>query len=134
MTKINRITRLRKEMSEKQLDAFLVSSSENRAYFSGFRGSAGYLWVTPTDAMLATDFRYTEQAAIEASDYRVVRITGSLEWFEEVVGSSGARRIGFEDNTVTVSFHTALPATQGPTWSRREAWLRSCVRSRNPRN
>lgn len=108
MTKINRIERLRKEMVEKELDAVLISSSENRAYFSGFRGSAGYLWVTPTDAMLATDFRYTEQAAVEATDYRVIRITGGLDWFEEAVSAADARRIGFEDNTVTVSFHSAL--------------------------
>jgi Xaa-Pro aminopeptidase len=108
MTKINRIERLRKEMAEKELDAFFVSSSENRAYFSGFRGSAGYLWITSADAMLATDSRYTEQAGIEAAEYRVVRITGSLDWFEEVVESSGARRIGFEDNSVTVSLHSAL--------------------------
>jgi Xaa-Pro aminopeptidase len=59
MSKAKRIKRLRAAMEEKQLDAFLVSSPENRAYYSGFRGSAGYLWITATDVMLATDFSYT---------------------------------------------------------------------------
>ena len=108
MTKANRIERLRKAMADKQLDAFLVSSAENRAYFSGFRGSAGYLWITPTDALLATDFRYTEQAGQQAPDYRVVRIAAGSDWFEEAVASSGARRIGFEDGAMTVSTYNAF--------------------------
>ena len=108
MSKVNRIERLRNKMSEKELDAFLVSSSENRSYFSGFRGSAGYLWITATDAMLATDSRYTEQAENEAADYRVVRIAGGLDWFDQVAADSGARRIGFEDDSVTVAFHDSL--------------------------
>jgi Xaa-Pro aminopeptidase len=110
MSKANRIERLRAAMAEKQVDAFLVSSSENRAYYSGFRGSAGYLWITATDAMLATDFRYTEQAAIQATDYRVVRIAGGLDWFDEASGDSGARRIGIEDSAMTVSFYNSLKA------------------------
>ena len=110
MSKANRIDRLRANMAEKQLDAFLVSSSENRAYFSGFHGSAGYLWITPTDAMLATDFRYTEQAAVQAIDYRVVRIAGGLTWFDEAVADSNARRIGFEDSSMTVSLFNSLRA------------------------
>ena len=110
MSKINRIERLRGTFAENELDAFLVSSSENRAYFSGFRGSAGYLWVTGADAMLATDFRYTEQASEQAPDYRVVRISGGLEWLREAVSDSGARRIGFEDGAVTVSQFNAINA------------------------
>jgi Xaa-Pro aminopeptidase len=108
MTRSNRIERLRAAMIDKQLDAFLLSSPENRTYYSGFRGSAGYLWITPTDAMLATDFRYTEQAAIQATDYRVVRIAGGLDWFEEALADSGVRRIGIEDSAMTVSFYNSL--------------------------
>jgi Xaa-Pro aminopeptidase len=110
MSKANRIHRLRMAMAEKQLDAFLVSSSENRAYYSGFHGSAGYLWITATDSMLATDFRYTEQAAIQATDYRVVRIAGGLDWFDEALGDSGVRRVGIEDSAMTVSFYNSLQA------------------------
>ena len=95
-------------MFDKQLDAFLVSSPENRAYYSGFKGSAGYLWITAEDAMLATDFRYTEQAAMQATDYRVVRITGGLDWFEEALSESSVRRIGIEDSAMTVAFYNAL--------------------------
>ncbi len=111
MSKLTRIQRLRDKFREKQLDAFFVSSPENRAYYSGFRGSAGYLWITPTDAMLATDFRYTEQAGVQAPDYRIVRITGSLDWLKEAIADSRARRMGFEDGSLTVAQFNALNET-----------------------
>jgi Xaa-Pro aminopeptidase len=108
MSKANRIERLRSRFADNDLDAFLVTSSENRAYFSGFRGSAGSLWITGEDALLATDFRYTEQAAIEAPDYRVVRIAAGADWLKEEVASSGVRRIGIEDGSMTLATFTTI--------------------------
>lgn len=110
-TKQRRIQRLRDKMREQQLDAFLVSSAENRAYLSGFRGSAGYLWITPADAVLATDFRYTEQAGLQAPDYRVTRIQDGYAWFVTAASDSGARHIGIEDTQLNVAaFNTLLKA------------------------
>ena len=57
---------------------FFVSSPENRRYLSGFAGSAGYLLISRDAAVLATDFRYTEQAELQAPDFRVDRISGGL--------------------------------------------------------
>ena len=108
MSKANRIERLRSRFADNDLDAFLVTSSENRAYFSGFRGSAGSLWITGEDALLATDFRYTEQAVIEAPDYRVVRIAAGADWLKEEVASSGVRRIGIEDGSMTPAAFTTI--------------------------
>ena len=58
MSHADRIERLRAQFAEGEIDSFLVTSAENRAYLSGFRGTAGYLWITPQDALLATDSRY----------------------------------------------------------------------------
>ena len=91
MSKLNRIERLRSKGADKELDAFLVTSSENRAYFSGFRGSAGNLWITKDDASWATDFRYTEQAAIDMiPEMRVA--TSSSEDAKEGLASFRERR------------------------------------------
>ena len=103
-----RINRLRRRMQEENLDAFFVTSPENRQYLSGFTGSAGYLFITPSSAMLATDFRYTEQAGIQSPSYEVMRISGSLEWFKGMASDLGARRIGFEGSNVNVNLHQAL--------------------------
>ena len=57
-----RATQLVDLLPEKELDAILISTPENRRYLSGFTGSAGYLLVTPQRQVLFTDSRYTEQA------------------------------------------------------------------------
>ncbi len=88
-------------MEKQGLDAFLVSTPENRRYLSGFTGSAGYLLISRDDAVLATDFRYVEQAQKQSPDYRVLRITGSLDWFPSLLSELKARKVGFEADNLT---------------------------------
>ncbi len=104
----NRIKRLREKLAEQQLDAILISSSENRSYFSGFRGSAGYLWITPREAILATDFRYTEQAAFEAPGYEIIRITAGPSWLKNAASSSNFAQIGVEDHDLTLAGYNSI--------------------------
>jgi Xaa-Pro aminopeptidase len=101
-----RIAALRKQLQEKELDAFLVSQPENRHYLSGFTGSAGYIIVTPQEALLLVDFRYTEQAGQQAPHCEVQRITGRLE--EDLPGflsRLGGERWGLESAHVTVALY-----------------------------
>ena len=102
-----RIQRLRQRLDEEGLDGILVSSAENRRYLSGFTGSAGHLLISAADAVLATDFRYVEQAANQSPDFRVERI-GRGPWFVGLAQEMGARRVGFESDDLTVSSHSAL--------------------------
>ncbi len=106
----NRLAALRQALEPAGVDAVWVSQPENRRYMSGFSGSAGSLFITPNDALLATDSRYTEQASRQASDYRVVHMAGSSsDWFKEMLASMGtAGRIGFEESHVTVATHKRL--------------------------
>jgi Xaa-Pro aminopeptidase len=105
---LERVSRLRARLAEEQLDGLLITNEHNRRYLSGFVGTAGYLLVTQDDAVLATDFRYTEQAGIQAPGWRVDRITGRLQWFPALVKEFGVRRLGFEADDVTVSLHGRL--------------------------
>ena len=54
------IKKLQAELKENQ--AFLVSSSENRRYLTGFASSDGYLLVTKSEAVFFIDSRYIEAA------------------------------------------------------------------------
>ncbi|WP_288244636.1 aminopeptidase P family protein [uncultured Chryseobacterium sp.] len=77
MTSKEKIAALRKEMQENNVDAFIVYSADphmseylpeewqERAWLSGFLGSAGFVVVTKDKAGLWTDGRYFTQAAIE---------------------------------------------------------------------
>lgn len=103
MSITNRIQKVREKMTERALDALLISQDENRYYLSGFNGE-GYLLLTAQDAVLMTDFRYTEQAEHEASEYRVFQISGNLStWFPAVVANLKGAKLGFEAANLTVN-------------------------------
>jgi len=77
MTSKEKIAALRREMQENNVDAFIVYSADphmseylpeewqERAWLSGFLGSAGFVVVTKDKAGLWTDGRYFTQAALE---------------------------------------------------------------------
>ncbi len=58
---IDRLLRLRKYLSARKSDAFLICGEANRYYLSGFAG-AGVLLVTEEKTHLVTDGRYREDA------------------------------------------------------------------------
>jgi Xaa-Pro aminopeptidase len=94
------------------LDAFLVSSADNRRYLSGFTGSAGLLLVTAQAARLLTDFRYVEQAAGQAPEFEVVKTAGT-PWpaVAEQTRDLGVRRLGIESQDMTVDAFEHLQAS-----------------------
>lgn len=98
-------------MAERDLGALLSVHRANVRYLTGFTGSAGFLLVGPETAGLVTDFRYREQASVEARDGLSVWIHEE-GWGEEVahrlpdvlgeVGSGEPSRVGFESDRLTV--------------------------------
>lgn len=97
-----RLEDLRHLIRARKLDALMVSQSANRRYLSGFTGSAGYLLISANEAVLATDFRYLEQADEQAGGFRITRIAGDFtNWFPRLVAEMGLRRIGFESEWMT---------------------------------
>ena len=106
MSHAARLGRLRAALEARSLDALLVSQPESRYYLSGYTGhdlpprdSAGYLFITATDAILLTDPRTTEQADQEAPEFEVVTYAaGNLG--PRTVAETAARmrvgRLGFE--------------------------------------
>ena len=104
----NRLARLRSKMVELEVDGFLVSAPENRLYLSGFTGSSGHLLITESQATLATDFRYVEQAKSESPDYEVLRTRGGTPWMPDALAELGIRNLGIEAGYMTVAAHSAL--------------------------
>ncbi|MFC1987584.1 M24 family metallopeptidase [Chloroflexota bacterium] len=105
----NRLTKLRQSLAEKEIDGIFVSLPENRYYLSGFDGAAGYLLVTPQDTVLATDFRYVEQAKIQAPDYQIFQITGNMsDWFPRLVAELILSKLGFEAKHFTFAMYRQL--------------------------
>ena len=106
-----RLRDLRDSLKERRLDGLLVSSPENRRYLSGFNGSAGNLLVTQDDSVLATDFRYVEQAGRQAPEFRVLRIGQGYDWFPQLLSETGVKRLGFESEDMSVALYQKLKQT-----------------------
>ena len=107
------------------IDAILVSQPDNRFYLSGFRGSAGYLLVSEKKAVLATDFRYVEQALNQAPEYEILRITSKIkDWFPGLLKDTGAKRLGFEAEFVSFDMYKTLQESILPEASGKATQIR----------
>lgn len=107
----NRVQRLRERLLAEDLDAVLISTPGNRRYLSGFTG-AGYLIVSQREALLATDFRYWEQADQQSKDFELIKLTqDDMEvWLPPILSRVGASTLAFEPQHVTYALHDAIKA------------------------
>ncbi len=109
MSPKSRLNKLRQKLTEEKVDAFFISQPENRYYLSGFDGWDGFLLITPQNTILATDFRYIEQARRQAPDYEIFRITNNIaDWFPRLVAEVNLRRLGFEAGHITFARYQRL--------------------------
>ena len=113
MTKrADRLQKLRRGLAEKEIEAIFISQPENRYYLSGFDGSSGFLLVTEKEAVLATDFRYMEQAKTQSPDYEIFQITNDMvSWLPGLLANLGVSRLGFEAGHITLALYRQLNDT-----------------------
>jgi len=72
------------------------------------------LLISHKQALLATDFRYIEQAKQEAPNYEVTQVKGDLSnWLPELLSDLGWRKLGFEANHISfATYHKLSEAIQ----------------------
>ena len=99
-----RVDRLRASLDTAGCDALMVTNLTNVRYLTGFTGSAGFLVVTDSDAVLVTDGRYETQVVEQVTASRApvgIEITTN-EQRDIAIRAVGARsRIGLESHSVT---------------------------------
>lgn len=107
-----RLAKLRDALAQKDCDGILISHPENRHYLSGFTGSDGYLLISNTTALLATDFRYFEQVKREASSFTLFPLKEyGPKWLPDAASQLGLRRIGFEPAHLSFSTYRQFVGT-----------------------
>ncbi|MFJ7666099.1 M24 family metallopeptidase [Lysinibacillus sp. NPDC097195] len=97
-----KLQKLRQTLQEQNIDGILITNDYNRRYMTGFTGTAGVAIVSQNDAVFITDFRYTEQAAAQITDFTIVQHEATL--LEEIatqVQAMGIKSLGFEKDTVS---------------------------------
>lgn len=100
-----RLETLRESLRGSSLDAALITSGVNIRYYSGFTSSDGIFLVTQKAAYLVTDFRYTIQARVQTKGLCEVLETTYAEQHESIrrfLQADGCKRVGFEENALTV--------------------------------
>lgn len=104
-----RLQKLRTVMAERELEALLISRPENLRYLSGFTGSSGWLFISEKKAILATDFRYVEQAKGESPDFEIIQTKQEFwNWLPSLVSDLGWRKLGFEANFISYDTYYRL--------------------------
>jgi Xaa-Pro aminopeptidase len=101
-----RVSRLREAMAEAGLPAFLVTDPINVGYLSGFTGSTAALVITPQEALMVTDSRYTVQAQRECPGFQVrqTELTqGLMDRVAAEVKALGRAALGVEGDAVTIN-------------------------------
>jgi len=97
-----RLQNLREKLKVKNMEAALVTKRENYMYMSGFSGTSAIVYISMERSVLLTDFRYAEQAAIQAPDFEIIQYSDSyFDDLNQLIKNDGIRRLSFEDNHMT---------------------------------
>jgi Xaa-Pro aminopeptidase len=110
-----RVERLRGKMSEAGGQAMLITSAVNRRYLSGFTGTHGFVLVSGDKAALLTDFRYKEQAPLQAAGFQIVEHGSDInQTVAELLKEWDVSQLLFEDRHVTFAEHAVLVKALSP--------------------
>jgi Xaa-Pro aminopeptidase len=108
----------RQVLSNRSLDALVVSALPNIRYLTNHTGSAGLLVVTPDAMHLLADFRYAtaladlQQSEAACPGLRHRSVPGSYdEALVDGLAEMGVRRLGFEAAHISVARHDWLTRT-----------------------
>ncbi|MCW2631705.1 MAG: aminopeptidase family protein [Pseudonocardia sp.] len=106
---------LRELLRAAEIDALLVTNLINVRYLTGFTGSNAALVVHASDSpgheartRLATDGRYTTQAAAQVPELTVMVERSTAAPLVTKAAEDGVGRLGFESDHVTVDGHARL--------------------------
>lgn len=100
---------VRTAMKALKLDAILVTTPADLGYLTNFSGDGSLGLITDKDFYLITDFRYREQATLDAGWTKLYVREGEMaSTLARAIVESKAARIGFEANYTTVGQVDAL--------------------------
>lgn len=100
---------VREAMKALGLDGLLLTHPPDLAYLTNFTGDDSIGLITEKDFFLVTDFRYKEQAELEAGWLKTNMREGKMsDALATTIAESKAKRLGFEANFTTVGQVDAL--------------------------
>ncbi|WP_099159234.1 M24 family metallopeptidase [Virgibacillus ndiopensis] len=108
---MSRLDKLREGIKHLGIDGFIVTNPYNRRYLTGFDGTAGIALISETEAKFITDFRYSDQAQKQVTDFEII-ICGSSESLLKNVSNQlthmNIKYLGFESTDVSFDLYSQL--------------------------
>lgn len=104
-----RVRKARAKLAELGGEALLVTSAINRRYLTGFTGTSGVVLITASEAVLLTDFRYRDQAPLQAVGFQIVEHGTNV--YDDVAGllrQWGVATLLFEERDLSFASYSAL--------------------------
>jgi Xaa-Pro aminopeptidase len=103
------MTHLRDRILHCQCDVFISCDPMDNAWLTGFFGSTSWLVVSATGAWLLCDFRYIEQAQVQARACAPVLCNGNLDLrLAEKLNDLSVKRAAFEPETLSFGRYEIL--------------------------
>ena len=111
----DRLARMRELMAKHAQPAVLLHKPENILYLSGYAGE-GCALVTRERQYIFTDFRYVEQAEIQAPGWSVVKTDRDMPWqkaLAEALAAAQPASLAVETDYVTVDAYEQIRTAAG---------------------
>lgn len=84
-------------------EALIIASDSNRYYLTGFKSSAGTLFITKNKAFLLIDSRYYNRAKNNIKTLEVMLSVGLISEINELINDNCIKQIFIEPNQITLS-------------------------------
>ena len=106
--------KLRRQLKRQSMDSILVTNFTNVTYLTGFTGDDSYLLLTPKDAVMVSDTRYTQQLQEECPDLEIVIRTSAVPMMAslaKLARKAGVRDLTIESQSMSLALFDQLDAT-----------------------
>jgi Xaa-Pro aminopeptidase len=105
MKVMTRIDSLRGSFPIGEDECAVISSDKNRAYFTGFADTDGFLLIFRDSAVMLTDSRYFEAAKAEAKNAEVLLLKKQYAQLREIFSDRRVNTIFLEQDNVTLAMY-----------------------------
>ncbi len=101
---MNRLSRFREMLAEREVDAALITDELSIGYLCGYRYTDGFLLIDAKRAQVVTDFRYFEEAGkLVAPGFEVVMPQNRMAHVKDLLAADGVKTVGYESRSLPVA-------------------------------
>lgn len=107
----HRLNEVRKLISQKNIDAALISSPHNKFYLGDLFSSSGYIFITKETQYIIVDSRYFEEVKRKNLLFKVILLSSDNtieKILNNIIKIEGLCQIGFEGTEVPYDFYNYL--------------------------